>query len=1051
LTGAAADRPQILNMKQPASRWRRHAPCRRPANRKNPEPNIAKTMKTSNRTLPGAALAIFIALLTAFPAQAQRMPQDSWYLAKEMKRFVEPGKFHNPHDAALGPDGNLYVADRYNHRVQVFTQDGAFVRQFGNYGSGNGEFNEPTGIHVAPDGKVYVCESGNHRVQVFDSQGKFIRAMGQYGSGEGQLNYPHGVTVDNDGNVYIVEHVNVRVSVFRPDGTYMRQWGGYGTANGQFIGAIAICRTPDNNIAVLERDGSEGRVQIFKPDGSFVRKFSASPQYAPHGIETDAQGNFYVTLRDWGGVAVFDSTGATPWPMRPFGRPGSAFGDELFNPMGLAVGNGKVFICDWDNHRMSVYSTGGSWAKNFGAHQKGDVDTHGVAVDSSGNIFISYYQANVIYKFSPDLAFIKSFGSPGSGDGQFNGVLEMAIGPNNRLYVVDHSGHRVQYFDLDGKFLGKFGGEGTTNGKFKFPWGIAVGKDNKVYVADRDNHRIQVFDASGNYLSKFGTQGSFDGQFQSPYGLAILPSGQVAVADNGNGRIQIFGGAGNYLGKFNFMDGVVSRYSANPARLTSSSDGLLYVSGSFRGYIENWNNYTSGDVMCVHDLLGGRLKSWAAAWCPMAETKSGDLIAAHGDRVVRVWKRTFRTVHPEPANALPLPTIVSQKRRPGTSLVDVEYTVKDADNATVQTAALAFKNGGNSLSDVIPITSFAEGTANKLGANIATGQTHRFTWDVARDWSTDFGEVQLEILAKDGRGLLNLDFIQIPAGGDQPALKISRSPLNDNDFLSVWYWLIATGDSGIDLKNGEVVVRNAPLITVNGLTANYYSNRDFTGSSAQMVQNVPAAWGYAWESQWRFGVSFQVASIKWSGSFVPQKTGQYTFRIQAQDYNSPYSLNEFDVWIRNEKVSIQRTTPNWDYPVDTFTVSCQQGQPVPIRIEYRLRDGGYYHRFQLDVTAPGENERSVANSDFQTQTPPPYLASGASTSPTGREYLFQKMGLREAFAAEVTRAKEAGTPGVINQWDPKLRVGPDERPAKINAYGFDTGADGYWVVPVSGN
>ena len=61
------------------------------------------------------------------------------------------------------------------------------------------------------------------------------------------------------------------------------------------------------------------------------------------------------------------------------------------------------------------------------------------------------------------------------------------------------------------------------------------------------------------------------------------------------------------------------------------------------------------------------------------------------------------------------------------------------------------------------------------------------------------------------------------------------------------------------------------------------------------------------------------------------------------------------------------------------------------------------------------------------------------------------MGLREATAAEVLRAKEAGTSGVVNQWEPKLKVGPDERPAKINAYGFDTGGSGYWVVPVSSN
>ena len=50
------------------------------------------------------------------PSHAQRKPQDSWYLAKEMKPFIEPGKFYPPHDAALGPDGNLYVAHLDNHR-----------------------------------------------------------------------------------------------------------------------------------------------------------------------------------------------------------------------------------------------------------------------------------------------------------------------------------------------------------------------------------------------------------------------------------------------------------------------------------------------------------------------------------------------------------------------------------------------------------------------------------------------------------------------------------------------------------------------------------------------------------------------------------------------------------------------------------------------------------------------------------------------------------------------------------------------------------------------
>lgn len=975
-----------------------------------------KVVSHSHRFLL-CALLLGVFCLLSLPAMAQRMPQDSWYLAKEMKRFVEPGKFYHPHDAALGPDGNLYVADRYNHRVQVFDQDGNFIRQFGNYGSGNGEFNEVTGIHVAPDGKVYVSEWHNARVQVFDSQGKFIRSIGQPGSGEGQLRGPHGVTVDDDGNVYVIEHINDRVSVFKPDGTYLRQWGSSGSADGQFQAAAAICRTPDNKIAVLEWNGSR-RIQVFDVNGTLIRQFTT--EWHSYGIDADSEGNFYITGRDWAGVSVYDSTGTRT---AVFGQNGGGSGEGQFNPFGLAVGNGKVFACDWDNHRIAVFSTAGTWIKNFGTHQSPEQDTHGIAVDASGNIFISYYQANVICKFSPELGFIKSFGSAGGGDGQFNGVLEMAIGPNQRLYVVDHSGHRVQYFDLEGNFLGKFGGEGTGNGNFKYPWGIAVGKDNKVYVADRDNHRVQVFDANGNYLSKFGTQGSFDGQFQSPHGLAALPDGKIAVADHGNGRIQIFSGDGNYLSKFNFMDGVFRWHQARPARLVALSDGLLGISGFFHGHVTSWNDYMYGDVVCVSNPLGERIKAWPAAWCSMAETKSGDLIAAHGDRVVRVWKRTFRTVHPEPSNAIPLPAILSQGRRPGTSLVDVEYRVKDADDATVQTAALAFKNGGNSLSDVIPITSLAEGTGNKLGANMATGQTHRFTWNVAGDWNTDFAEVQLEVLAKDNRGLLNLDFLRIPAGGDNPELKISRSPVNDNDFLSVWYWLLATGDPDVRLDNGTIVPV-AENLKVAGLWGEYYKSWDFSGSTSYARADQSFSIG-----SWYDGSFY---GLRWTGEFVPKKTGQYTFNCGADDVAN--------IWFGGQKVVIDNS-PN------TFTVSATANTPISIRIDYDDRGGGY-KRFWFYITPPGESEREAVGSDFQ-HTPP--LASGTTTTASGRAYLFKKMGLREATEAEVTRAKEAGTPGVINQWEPKFKVGPDERPAKVNAYGFDTGAEGYWAVPVAGN
>ena len=103
------------------------------------------------------------------------------------------------------------------------------------------------------------------------------------------------------------------------------------------------------------------------------------------------------------------------------------------------------------------------------------------------------------------------------------------------------------------------------------------------------------------------------------------------------------------------------------------------------------------------------------------------------------------------------------------------------------------------------------------------------------------------------------------------------------------------------------------------------------------------------------------------------------------------------------------------------------------------------------LVATGDSGISLLNGDILPRdwSTSPY-ASGTTTTSSGRAYLFNKMGLREATPEEVKRAKEAGNPGVINQWEPKTRrVGPDERPAFINSYGFDTGADGFWVVPVT--
>jgi hypothetical protein len=154
------------------------------------------------------------------------------------------------------------------------------------------------------------------------------------------------------------------------------------------------------------------------------------------------------------------------------------------------------------------------------------------------------------------------------------------------------------------------------------------------------------------------------------------------------------------------------------------------------------------------------------------------------------------------ANTAPTPVVVSATMRPGTTLMDVVYRVNDPDDATVKVRALAFINGERSFAKVIRPVTFLEGTAVNVGDAITTNAEHTLTWDVAADWSIDVGQLKFEILALDGRGLLQFDWITIPAAASQPALTISKDTPADNKVLDALFWQYASGDTGLSLASG---------------------------------------------------------------------------------------------------------------------------------------------------------------------------------------------------------------------------------------------------------
>lgn len=129
--------------------------------------------------------------------------------------LTKPGDFSKPTNVAVDQDGNLYVADTMNDRVEIFDPDGSFIRTFGKNGDGPGYFARPKGIAIDSDGHVWVADAMQNRVQVFDQHGRLLIWMGGPGLLPGQFSALAGLTIDKQNRVFTTEQYPGRVQMFR--------------------------------------------------------------------------------------------------------------------------------------------------------------------------------------------------------------------------------------------------------------------------------------------------------------------------------------------------------------------------------------------------------------------------------------------------------------------------------------------------------------------------------------------------------------------------------------------------------------------------------------------------------------------------------------------------------------------------------------------------------------------------------------------------------------------------------------------------------------------
>ena len=122
-----------------------------------------------------------------------------------------------------------------------------------------------------------------------------------------------------------------------------------------------------------------------------------------------------------------------------------------------------------------------------------------------------------------ELQPVKQFGSQGSGDGQFNGPVNIAVDSEGMLYISDYNNHRVQVFTGNGQFVYSFGKKGSGQGELKGPIGVCVDA-SYVYVADYNNQCVSVFTKEGPFIASFG-----EGHITNPRGMFVDSDGFVYV------------------------------------------------------------------------------------------------------------------------------------------------------------------------------------------------------------------------------------------------------------------------------------------------------------------------------------------------------------------------------------------------------------------------------------------------------------------------------------------------------------------------------------------
>jgi uncharacterized protein (TIGR03663 family) len=278
-----------------------------------------------------------------------------------------PGEFARPRALAAGPGGTLFVADTNNHRIQRISPEGEVLNVWGRFAdrrqgdAPGGTFNEPWGIAAAPDGSVYVADTWNHRIQRFTAEGEFLTMFGFEGQGETLDAFwgPREVAVHPDGRVFVADTGNHRIGIFSAEGAPLGSIGGSGYLPGELSEPVGVAVSKDGRVYVA--DTWNQRIQVFEEtatgffevvtewiiDGWYGQSLENKPY-----LDVSANGDVCTTDPEGYRVLCFDEEGEFLMGWGQYGSAESQF--DILNGITFSEGD-SIWVVDSGNNRLMQF------------------------------------------------------------------------------------------------------------------------------------------------------------------------------------------------------------------------------------------------------------------------------------------------------------------------------------------------------------------------------------------------------------------------------------------------------------------------------------------------------------------------------------------------------------------------------------------------------------------------------------------------------------------------------------------------------------------------